>query len=253
MTPAAWLAWLDRLFGPVPDLPRPQALDADRRAAIALWSAAVLLILLIFRAGFPTPGSIYAGWAVDPEGLAAHLYWASWRYLLYLAVPLAIILFVFRESPARYGLRLYLTKRTALAYLAMLLVMVPLLFWASTRGDFQRTYPFVSDLGSNWVRTLLIWDLAYAASFICLEFFFRGYLLFALEEKLGLTAVAVTTIPYSLIHFAKPFPEAMAAIVAGTVLGFLALRTRSIVGGAFIHVCVAVGMDVLAVWRAGYF
>jgi hypothetical protein len=45
----------------------------------------------------------------------------------------------------------------------------------------------------------------------------------------------------------------LGAIVAGAVLGFLALRTRTIVGGLIIHCTVAVSMDMLALWRLGYF
>ncbi len=247
-------SWLDRLLGPVPKLPGPQALGDDRRATVVLWTAALLLVLLIFRAGFSSPEDLYSGWgSLKPQGLGAKLYWASWGYLFYFVVPIAIVLFVFRESPARYGLRLYLTKRTLALYAGMILFMLPVLFWASSRTDFQQTYPFVRDLGENWVWTIFIFECARVARFICLEFFFRGFLLFGLEGKLGYTAIAVSTLPYGIIHFGKPFPEAMAAICAGAILGVLALRTRTILGGAIIHSSVAVSMDLLSLWRRGFF
>lgn len=249
----AWpVALADRLIGRPPALAGPRALDADRRATIALWSAAAILVLLIFQAGLSSPGDLYPGWSsLNPDGLSANLYWAWWGYFFYLVVPLAIVLFVFRESPARYGLRFYLTKRTAALYAVMIAAMMPLLFWASTRADFQSTYPFVKDLGDRWVLTIVLWELARVARFVCLEFFFRGYFLFSMEGKLGYTAIAASTVPYGLIHFAKPFPEAMGAIAAGAILGFLALRTRTIVGGAIIHGSIAVSMDLLALWRKG--
>jgi membrane protease YdiL (CAAX protease family) len=245
-----WPLVLDRVLGPVPGTPRPQALGDDRRAAVVLWTSAVLLILMIFEAGFQSPGDLYSGWdSVNADGLAHDLYWAVWKYVFYFAVPLAIIFFVFKESPARYGLRWYLTPKTALVYAAMLGVMLPLLFVASSRESFQSTYPFVQDLGDNQVRSIISWEVAYVAQFLCLEFFFRGYLLFGLEGKLGYTAIAASTVPYAMIHFAKPFPEALGAIVAGAVLGLLALRTRTILGGVVIHSVVAVSMDLLALWR----
>ena len=249
---SAW-AWADRVLGPVPNVARPRGLGADRRATFVLWSAAVLIILVLFNGGFDTPGDIYSGWATSQEGLSQHLYWVSWGWSLELAIPLAIIVFIFKESPARYGMRWYMTKRTFLVYTGLLAVMAPLLFWASTRGSFLDTYPFVRDLGSDWRVTIAIWEIAYLSRFFCLEFFFRGYPLFGLEEKLGYTAIAATTVPYAMIHFSKPFPEAMGAIVAGAVLGFLALRTRTIMGGLIIHGTVAVSMDMLALWRQGYF
>jgi hypothetical protein len=248
------MSWVEKLLGPVPDRPKPRGLDADRRAAVVLWASAVLVLLLVFKGGFPTPGHLYSGWSsVNPNGLGAELFWVSWGYVFYLTIPLAIVLLVFRESPARYGLRFYMTRRTAILYVGMFLVMVPVLVWASTREAFLGTYPFVRDLGDTWVRTIVIWEFAYVARFICLEFFFRGFLLFGLEEKLGYSAIAASTLPYGLIHFAKPFPEAMGAICAGAVLGLLALRTRTILGGAIIHSAVAVSMDILALWRRGFF
>jgi hypothetical protein len=56
-----------------------------------------------------------------------------------------------------------------------------------------------------------------------------------------------------MIHFHKPFLECLGAVVAGLVLGHLALRFRAFWGGALLHILVAVSMDLLAVHRAGLF
>ncbi|MBT7743148.1 MAG: hypothetical protein HN727_15190 [Opitutae bacterium] len=48
-------------------------------------------------------------------------------------------------------------------------------------------------------------------------------------------------------------PETFAAIVAGIILGFMSLKTRSIWMGAVLHVTVALTMDICALWRAGKF
>jgi NaMN:DMB phosphoribosyltransferase len=52
-----------------------------------------------------------------------------------------------------------------------------------------------------------------------------------------------------MIHYGKPYLEANGAIVAGIVLGSLAMRTRSIYAGFLVHITVALGMDVLALWH----
>ena len=54
-------------------------------------------------------------------------------------------------------------------------------------------------------------------------------------------------VPHCMIHYPKPLPETLGAILAGIALGTLAMRTRSIWGGVFIHVGVALTMDWLAV------
>jgi membrane protease YdiL (CAAX protease family) len=58
--------------------------------------------------------------------------------------------------------------------------------------------------------------------------------------------VLAMVVPYCMIHFGKPWAEALAAIIAGVVLGTLALKTRSIWSGFLIHVTVAVSMDLAA-------
>jgi membrane protease YdiL (CAAX protease family) len=247
-------SWIDKVLGPRPVLAEPEGLGPDKRTAVVLWSAAFLLVLLIFKAGFSTPGALYSGWeSISNRGLIQKLYWVAVGVVFYFLVPLAIIVFVFKESPARYGMRIRLTKKTAVFYITLIILMFPLLYWASGRPAFLRIYPFVKQLGPDWQKTILIWEAAYVLRFFCLEFFFRGYLLFALEAKLGYAAIAVSTLPYGVIHFGKPFPEALGAVFAGTILGFIALRTRTIIGGVIIHSSIAVLMDLFALWRKGFF
>jgi membrane protease YdiL (CAAX protease family) len=54
-----------------------------------------------------------------------------------------------------------------------------------------------------------------------------------------------------MIHYGKPYLEAHGAIVAGVVLGSLAMRTKSIYAGFLVHITVAFSMDFLALWRRG--
>ena len=99
---------------------------------------------------------------------------------------------------------------------------------------------------SEALQTLLLWELLYIAQFVTLEMFFRGFMLHGLRRSFGANAIFVMMVPYFMIHFNKPMPEAVGAIGAGLILGTLAMRTRSIWGGAAIHVAVAVTMDLLA-------
>ncbi|MBE7525992.1 CPBP family intramembrane metalloprotease [candidate division WWE3 bacterium] len=61
----------------------------------------------------------------------------------------------------------------------------------------------------------------------------------------------VMVIPYCMIHFGKPMPETFAAIIAGVVLGFLSLKSKSIWLGVMIHCSVALTMDLCALYRKG--
>ncbi len=68
---------------------------------------------------------------------------------------------------------------------------------------------------------------------------------------MGSHAIWAMMVPYCMIHFGKPWPETVAAIVAGLALGTLALRYRSIWAGFLVHVSVAVSMDVASLIQRG--
>jgi membrane protease YdiL (CAAX protease family) len=84
-----------------------------------------------------------------------------------------------------------------------------------------------------------------------LEFFFRGFLIFALARYIGSLAIFVMIVPYAMIHFGKPFAECLGSVIAGIALGTIALRTGSIYGGVFVHCGVAWSMDLFAMSQNG--
>lgn len=184
--------------------------------------------------------------------LEAGVTWAIACVAGYLVLPLLWMLAVHRRPPAEIGFSGRGFRRHAGVYLGLYVLMLPVLWHVAKEPSFRDTYPFVReslrDLG-----TFLRWELAYVAQFLALEAFFRGYLLFRLEKFLGPAAIYVMTVPYCMIHYHKPLPEALGAIVAGVVLGHLALKFRSWYGGALLHILVAVTMDGLAARRAGLF
>ena len=125
---------------------------------------------------------------------------------------------------------------------------------ATCSFDFLRTrlviYPFYKNAGRSWMD-FLCWEALYLSQFVALEFFFRGFMLARLRSWAGHGAVFIMIIPYCMIHFPKTWSESVGAVIAGIVLGALALRGRSIWGGAFLHCCVALTMDVLSLHHSG--
>jgi membrane protease YdiL (CAAX protease family) len=56
-------------------------------------------------------------------------------------------------------------------------------------------------------------------------------------------------VPYCMIHFGKPYLEAVGAILAGIALGSLSMRTKSIYQGFMLHITIAAMMDWLSLRR----
>lgn len=128
--------------------------------------------------------------------------------------------------------------------------VLPVIWLVSLTPDFYTFYPMYAEAGRSW-SDLLMWEGMYAGQFIALEFFFRGFLVGGLSKHIGVLAVPVSVMPYMMIHFSKLWPEAMASIVAGLVLGWLAWKTKSIWGGVCVHCAVASTMDLLALAHKG--
>ena len=228
----------------------------DRRCALALVYTALMCTIQEYAL---VPPRVEARLQGLPSGtfaapsLEAGLTWAFGVVATNLVVPLLIVLLVHRERPSSIGYRWGGFARHVGVYLALYgLVMVPILLWVAQRQDFLQAYPFVSEATRSW-RVFLIWEAAYLLQFLALESFFRGYLLFTLERRIGWMAVFVMTVPYCMIHYHKPPLEALAAILAGLALGALALRYRSFFGGVLLHGLVALTMDLLSAHRAGLF
>jgi membrane protease YdiL (CAAX protease family) len=180
------------------------------------------------------------------------LYWVSVMLVFYFAVPVLIIIFWFKESLSDYGLRLKGSFKDYRLYVIMLCVMIPLVLFFSRTESFQLRYPFY-DVQKNepWWPNFIVWEIFYFLQFFALEFFFRGFMLHGTKQRFGYYSVFVMTIPYCMIHFGKPLPETIAAIIAGIVLGTLSLKSRSIWLGVAIHYSVAITMDLCAMYQKG--
>ena len=182
-------------------------------------------------------------------GLYPQLWWAFCTIILFLALPMAIIKLFYKEKLGDYGWKIRVKPGYLLLYFLMFAAVFPLVWFASKRGDFQMIYPFYRGAYRASFQEIFIWETVYLAQFVALEFFFRGFLVLGLERSMGRLAVWVAVIPYCMIHYHKPPLEAFAAIAAGIILGEIAQRTRTIMGGAMIHMGVALSMDILALSR----
>jgi membrane protease YdiL (CAAX protease family) len=52
-----------------------------------------------------------------------------------------------------------------------------------------------------------------------------------------------------MVHFQKTAAESVGSIVAGLLLGYLAMRSRSLWGGVLVHWCVAIEMDLMSLMQ----
>lgn len=180
------------------------------------------------------------------------IYWSGVVIIFYLLPPFILIKLVFKQNFSDYGLKLKGAFKDYKLYLLMLCFMIPLVLYFSHTQSFQDRYPFYNvSKNESFFPNLIVWELVYFIQFFALEFFFRGFMLHGTKQTFGFYSVFVMTIPYCMIHFGKPFPETIAAIVAGIVLGVLSLKSRSIWLGVASHYSVAITMDICSMYQKG--
>ena len=186
------------------------------------------------------------------SSLFSLLFWAASCVLFYLILPSIFRKIIDPKAPSLFKFKVPFKHWKIYGF--MLLIMIIPLIVASFLPSFQHTYPFVYiPRSEQWFRILLFWEIGYLLQFVAVEFFFRGFLLFAFEKEMGYKAVLIPLIPYVMIHFGKPLPETIGAIIAGLVLGTMALRSKSIIPGICVHFSIAISMDFLSLWQQGYF
>ena len=229
----------------------PIRLDGRDVAVVILTCVLLTLFYYYARPGFfnehmERPVAALLGLETSPyRSLLPYWYWSFSSLVLRVLVPMGCIALWFKGSVRDYGFGLWRPGHGRV-YLGMYLIMLPLLVGASFLSSFQQKYPFYAEADRSLTHFVL-YELAYGIQFASLEAFFRGFMVFALFKRLGYYSVLIMTIPYCMIHFSKPVPETLGAIVAGLVLGFMALNSRSWIPGALLHWSVGFTMDVLCI------
>ena len=161
------------------------------------------------------------------------------RLILYLFVPIAVIILVFRDSPRDYGVQFGDWRLGLLITLSSMVILAPILWWATRYSPAMQDYydiPFTSDSIILSALELLGW-----------EFVFRGFLLFAYFQVLGDDALWLQAVPFALAHLGKPPLETLSTLFGGFLFGLVALKTRSFIYPFLIHFIVSFMVTLFAV------
>lgn len=229
-----------------PDIPpmRPQSENNLTRTLLSRESLLTLLALclLIVERHYRDFGLL--------QGKYSLFEWHVSTVVALFVIP-AIVLILMRGAPGDFGLRWGIARIWG-PYLALYFVVVaPVLLMASRIPSVQSYYPQYGQVRVEprlWAPLIL----SYGCYFFAWEFFFRGFLLFALARRFGAYAIVFQTVPFCLMHLGKPQVEVWAAVVAGLALGLMAYRGKSFLPGAFLHWLCAMEVELLATfWRSG--
>lgn len=173
-------------------------------------------------------------------------------------VPYLIVLYIIKKIFDKndnhiYGLRIRgLDLRP---YFIFLLLLIPLVVFASFFSDFLTFYPrfkyweYPKMFGLNSFEQSFFFESAYIINFISTEIFFRGALVIALANVLGKESVLAMASFYCFTHFGKPIGEAITSFFGGYILGVIALNHKNITGGIIVHVGLALMMEIISIFQ----
>lgn len=234
-----------------------EAPSADKRTLWVLGSSSILLTFFYYfgLTGFYRRhakqwelASYLPDSMMHLKPLLPYAYWGTSSLIIRILIPCFIIFVILKEKPSEWGLSFKGQLKQGGPYIGFFLFMLPFLFAVSHLPSFQKTYPFLKPVAQGGS---LYWGfcLFYGLQFVSVEFFFRGFMVFGLFKKLGYYSLWIMCIPYVMIHFGKPLSETVGALIAGLVLGAMALKSRSIWWGVALHCAIAYTMDFLSMYQ----
>jgi len=231
-----WLVW----YGDLKILLKP-----------GFWALSFLILLALYLNKFAHFYENYLPAIEDGRFWLQKTYFNLHSTFFYLLIPLIYGIYTKEITPTRfYGC----TARNfnISPYLWMLVIMLPLLIWASFQPNFWVKYPryrpgyweMVSGV-SPWF-SVGIYELTYILQFVGLEIFFRGFVVMALGKYMGKASVFPMVAMYAFMHFYKPLAETIGSVFGGFILGGVAWKSRSVLGGMIVHTGIAMMMELLA-------
>ena len=216
-------------------------LRVPARATAAVLLVA-LLLLLDYHGEVTSLVAAVTGWPTSPEPEFKRVQSVG-RLLLLAVVPLVAIVAGFRDRPSRYGLQLGEWRAGAAIALGGAAVMTPVVVAIAHVPAFAAYYAPQASAPAQVLLTT-------ALDVLPAEFFFRGFLLFALLRAVGPVAVVLATLPFAFSHLGKPEVETLSTLLGGLLYGWLDWRTRSVVWSGLAHTWI-LALVVLAAGGGG--
>jgi len=168
---------------------------------------------------------------------------------IFFMVVTAVIVFSEKIKLREYGIAMGKLKFWVPLTVIFFVFMIPIIYWASTMPSFQRTYPMLA-VAKQGIGGFIISTLSFGLFFIFWEYFFRGYMLFSLEKRVGfLLANTIQAMAFAFMHLGKPELEVYSSLAGGLIIGWLCWRSKSFLPAFFIHWGIQTTMDMFAVLR----
>jgi len=222
----------------------------------------VFLLLIVWGPkGEPIFLPLLKGWVeADPSNTQLRIQIVSYTsgVLLLVVTPILLIKLRFKDRLVDYGLGLGDVKLGMVFMGVLIVVCLPFFFFGARNHAMWVEYPLIyrgMDVEQikqqfTW-QSFLCYELIYASFFFVIEFIFRGYMLFGLQERFGLYSVLIQMLSYTAWHLPKPVPELITTPVWGFVVAAVTLRARSLWYVFVAHWLLNIFLDAMILVNCG--
>ncbi len=177
-------------------------------------------------------------WKFSSEQVFSNI---AFQGVILFLIPVSLF---FNLKFSEIGFSLERKKEILLYSAALILISLPIIFYAARLPEFQNFYP---QFFAPTFPIFLKFELLALPGFFFLEFFYRGFALQLFKKYLknDYLAILLQNIPYFFIHYGKPGAELYYSFFAGIILGYVCLRAKSFLPGFFSHYSGAFIFDYL--------
>ncbi len=175
-------------------------------------------------------------------------WWFIMQGTLGFIIPVLILKFGFSQTREQMGLGLGDWKFAGVIASLYIPVVLAGTWVLSDGAAFQDNYPHLREASTSW-RVFFIYQALFLFYWVGWEYLWRGFVLFGTRHSLGLYAIFVQALPFAVLHYAKPLPEAMLSVVGGILLGALVWRTGSFWIAVPIHWIQMFSLDLFSALR----
>ncbi|HEU4386252.1 MAG TPA: CPBP family intramembrane glutamic endopeptidase, partial [Blastocatellia bacterium] len=164
----------------------------------------------------------------------------------------------FKDKLSSYGLGLGDIKLGAVFFGLVVLITLPLFFFGARSPAMWAEYPLIyQGMDTAQIKEVFTWpsfltyELIYGSFFFVIEFTFRAYMLFGLEQQFGRYTVLIQMLSYTAWHLPKPTAELLGTPVFGFTVAAVTLRLRSVWYVFLAHWLLNIIIDILILWNRG--
>lgn len=194
--------------------------------------------------GFCASLAVFVSW-LFPNKLFGESFWSS--FFLFLVFPGLIVLFLLKEPLKNFGLSPGSLQRGLIFSVFLTVIFVLINYFLVSKPGLLAQLPVAPGIAENYWY-FLFFELALALPLhFFWEFFFRGFLLFGLEKKMG----AYSIFPQALLQAALALkgPWLFSALIFSSSLaaGLVARKSRSIIYSFVSLWIISASLDIMII------